>query len=316
MKSPLPALALFCAFILPTIAAAPLTYDQQEAHLKSWYAHLVPTLPPGTVSVIDQPYVPNPIRGISPDSSQLLDLFVPAGPGPFPLVVNIHGGGWHAGGKEGGIAECKPYLLHGIAYASLGYRWVQDAHFPAQMEDCNDAIGWLRAHAAQYHLDPNEVGVFGHSAGAHLCALIGTTGDGTTFKNPQKVQAVVCASGPFDLDRDRGQWPKSMFMWNPRDPMAPFFPNGAYDTAFARYASPETYIHPGLPPFFILHGDADTTVPLGQAQVFAADLKKAGDDVTIRVGPGKNHGSILDAQAKAESLAFFEKNLLHQVPNP
>ena len=181
------------------------------------------------MSLIDQAYVPNPIHGSTPDSSQLLDLFVPAGPGPFPVVVNIHGGGWHAGGKEGGIGASKPYLHAGIAYASVGYRLVQDAHFPAQIDDCNDAIGWLRAHAAQYHLDPNEVGVFGHSAGGHLCALIGTTGDTTTFKNPQKVQAVVCASGVYDLDRDRGKWPKSMFMWNAKDAMMPFFPTGTYD---------------------------------------------------------------------------------------
>jgi acetyl esterase/lipase len=311
MKILLPFLVLLGAFNLRAAAAAPLTYDQRAAEIKAHYAKELPLLPPGTVSVIDQPYVANPIHGVSPDSSQLLDLFVPAGPGPFPLVVNIHGGGWHAGGKQGGIGDCKMYLAQGIAYASIGYRWVQDAPFPAQIDDCNDAIGWLRAHAAQYHLDPDKVGVFGHSAGAHLCALIGTTGDGTTFKNPQKVQAVVCVSGPFDLDRDRGLWPKAMFMWNAHDPMFNFFPTHAYDSAFARYASPESYIHPGLPPFLILHGGSDTLVPVGQAQVFVDDLKKAGDDVTFRIGPGKTHGSILDAQAKAESLAFFEKHLQH-----
>jgi acetyl esterase/lipase len=311
MKKFLPAFVFFCAVLAHSPAAEPLTYEQQETQIKTWYARLLPTLPPSTVSVINQPYVANPIRGISPDSNQLLDLFVPAGPGPFPLVVNIHGGGWHVGGKQGGLVDCKPYLSHGIAYATLGYRWVQDAHFPAQIEDCNDAIGWLRAHATPYHLDPNEIGLFGHSAGAHLCALIAATGDGATFKNPQNVQAVVCISGPFDLERDRGQWPKSMFMWNARDPMFPFFPTGAYDPAFARYASPETYIHPGMPPFLILHGGADTIVPLGQAEIFAGDLKKAGVDVTFRVGAGKSHDSILDAQAKSEALAFFEKHLQH-----
>jgi acetyl esterase/lipase len=288
---------------------APPSYEEQQAKIKSLYQKLLPSLPKGTVSLIDQPYVENPPKGIMPDSTQKLDLFVPAGKGPFPLIVVIHGGGWHAGGKDWGIAAAQTYLPKGFAVAGIDYRWVQDAPFPAQIEDCNTAITWLRAHASQYHLDPDRIGVMGHSAGAHLCALIATTGDGTTFKNPQKVQAVLCESGPFDLDRDRGKWPLKTMMWKDPDPMASFFPEKKYDGAFARYASPQSYIHPGIPPIMIVHGEKDTLVPSGQAEVFAEDLKKAGVDVDFRITVGRDHGTVMDDKAKADAVAFFERYL-------
>ena len=269
-----------------------------------------PSLPPGTISVIDQVYVEHPApTGISPDSSQKLDLFVPAGSGPFPVIVNIHGGGWHAGGKGEGPALARTYLPRKIAVASLNYRWVQDSPFPAQIEDCNAALGWLRANAAKYRLDPNRFAVTGHSAGAHLCALIATTGDGTTFKNSQKVQAAVCMAGPFDLDRERGQWPKKSFLWNERDAMFPFFPNKKFDGAFARWASPQSYIHPGIPPMFVVHGEKDPLVPLAQAKVFAEDLKKAGVDITFHISAGRDHNP-MDEPSRAEAIAFMEKHLL------
>src|ERR1700744_93897 len=98
-------LSFFCLVLanFPTFAAP--TYEEREAQLKEWYAKTLPSLsqlPEGPVIVINQPYVETVTRGISPDSSQLLDLFVPHGNGPFPVIVNIHGGGWHAGGKESG----------------------------------------------------------------------------------------------------------------------------------------------------------------------------------------------------------------------
>ena len=309
----------FLVFLLPPLSAqtnvppahpVPLTYEQRAAQIDAFYAKLPSRFPAGTVELFKQPYeADTSFHGIYPDSNQMLDLAVPPGNGPFPVVIWIHGGGWHSGAREGAMGDCVPYLQNGFAYASIGYRWVQDAPFPAQIEDCNDAIGWLRAHAATYHLDPNAIGVMGHSAGAHLCALLAATGGGTTFKNPQPVQAAVCFSGVYDLDRDRGQWPHSMFLWNPHDPMFPFFPQRVYDSTFAQYASPQSYIHPGMPPILIFVGDQDKSVPVGQAQVFADDLKKAGVDVTFELEAGKDHGSVVSAETRAQTLAFFQQKL-------
>lgn len=285
------------------------SYEENQEQIKARYQALLSQLPEGTVSLIDQPFVTNPIKGIMPDSTQKLDLFVPKGTGPFPLIVAIHGGGWHAGGKDWGLKMAPTFLPLGFAVAGIDYRWVQDAPFPAQIQDCNAAIAWLRAHATQYHLDRNRIGVMGHSAGAHLCALIATTGDGATFKNPQKVQAALCESGPFDLDRDRGKWPPKTMMWGDHDPMLSFFPKGKYDGAFARYASPQSYVHPGIPPMMIVHGEKDTLVPSSQAVIFAESLIKAGVTTDFRITQGRDHGTVMDDKAKADALAFFEHYL-------
>ncbi|MEI9960259.1 MAG: alpha/beta hydrolase [Limisphaerales bacterium] len=124
----------------------------------------------------------------------MLDLYVPAGNGSFPLVIWIHGGGWHGGDKEtSGASLALQFLPHGFALASLDYRYTYDAPFPAQIEDCNKALVWLRLNAKKYHLDPDRVGVVGHSAGAHLAALMAATGDGHQFS--KDATSVRCARG-------------------------------------------------------------------------------------------------------------------------
>ncbi len=109
---------------------------------------------------------------------QKLDLYVPDQPdGPLPLIIWVHGGGWAAGSKDG----CPPlrggYTRRGYAVASIGYRLSGDAIFPAQIEDCKAAIRWLRAHAKEYNLDPDHFAAWGSSAGGHLVALLGTSGN-------------------------------------------------------------------------------------------------------------------------------------------
>src|SRR5204862_2061067 len=111
-----------------------------------------------------------------------LDLYLPEkAAGPLPLLIWVHGGGWQNGSKDG----CPPlrggYLERGYAVASIGYRLSQHAVFPAQIEDCKAAIRWLRAHAQEYGLDKARFGVWGSSAGGHLVALIGTSGDVKAF---------------------------------------------------------------------------------------------------------------------------------------
>ncbi len=135
----------------------------------------------------------------------LLDLFLPAkAAGRLPLVVWIHGGGWQAGSKEG----CPAQWLVGKGYvvASINYRLSQHAVFPAQIEDCKAAIRWLRAHSAEYAIDPDRIGVFGGSAGGHLVALLGTTGNvkdlegnGGNLDQSSRVQCVVDWYGPTDF---------------------------------------------------------------------------------------------------------------------
>lgn len=285
-----------------------------QATVESQKEKLIERLPAGSLKFLDEPYVPGAHAGSQIASVQTLDLYVPAGKGPFPLILWIHGGGWHLGDKDvSGAKLAVQFIPRGFALASLNYRYTYDAPFPAQLEDCNAALVWLRANAEKYHLDPNHVGAVGHSAGAHLAALMATTGDGNQFFTGRagsvRVQAAVCWAGPFDLDRERGNWPISMFAWKANDPFAKtFFPGGSYDRDFARWASPMSYIHPGLPPMLIVHGGKDTVVPMGQASMFAARLKKSGASVTFRADPDHGH-DVMGDDATKEAILFFERSL-------
>ncbi len=136
-----------------------------------------------------------------------LDLYLPEkAEGRLPLVVWIHGGAWWAGSKDG--CPAVPLTAKGYAVASINYRLSQHAVFPAQIEDCKAAIRWLRANAAKYHLDADHIGVWGASAGGHLVAMLGTTGNvkelegkGGNLDQSSRVQCVVDWFGPSDLAR-------------------------------------------------------------------------------------------------------------------
>lgn len=268
-------------------------------------------LPAGSSHHLDLAYVAGTKPGLKPDSVQTLDLFVPPGKGPFPLIFWIHGGGWHSGGKENsGINLALKFLPRGFALASINYRLTADAPFPAQIEDCNAALIYLRQHAADYHLDADRVGALGHSAGAHLAALMAVTGDSRRFSPDPgasvRVQAAVCWATPADLDRERGDWPKTSMMYNGTNaPLWAFFPDKSYDGSFARTASPASYVHPGVPPMIIVHGAQDKLVPPGQAVAFAEALKKTGVPVTLRVDPEHGH-DVMNARSTDEAIEFFD----------
>lgn len=273
---------------------------------------LIAKLPPGSRHHLDLAYVASTKPGQKPDSVQTLDLFVPPGKGPLPLIFWIHGGGWHSGGKENsGINLALKFLPKGFALASINYRLTADAPFPAQIEDCNAALIYLRQHAAEHRLDPDRVGALGHSAGAHLAALMAVTGNSWRFSPTSgasvRVQAAVCWATPADLDRERGDWPKTSMMYNGTNaPLWAFFPDKIYDGDFARTSSPASYVHPGVPPIIIVHGTQDKLVPPGQAVAFADALKKSGVNVTLRVDPDHGH-DVMNAPSIAEAAAFFER---------
>src|SRR5271163_4692110 len=135
-----------------------------------------------------------------------LDLYLPSDrQPPYPLVIYIHGGAWKIGDKTD-LPDISGLRKSGFAVASINYRLLPEAVFPAQIEDCKSAISWLRANAHAYDLDPEHFAVWGYSAGGHLAALVGTTGDTATpswaaEKNgvSNKVSAVCVWSGPSDL---------------------------------------------------------------------------------------------------------------------
>jgi acetyl esterase/lipase len=242
-----------------------------------------PRPPPGVHVFKDLAYVPGG------HERQKLDLYVPVdGEGPFPLIVWIHGGSWRYGSKEGCIPV--PWALKGYVVASINYRLSQDATFPAQIEDCKSAVRWLRAHAKGYKIDRDHVIAWGDSAGGHLASLLGTAGDAAEWEprppaESSRVQAVIDWYGRADLTRvctDPSMAEHAVAR------LIGGSGQGVYDTA--RKASPIAHVTRDDPPFLIMHGEVDTTVPVQQSEDFAAALKKAGVPVILVVLKGIGHG--------------------------
>jgi acetyl esterase/lipase len=238
------------------------------------------------------------------DESQKLDLYLPEKPAekPMPLLVHIHGGGWHAGSKY--PCPVVMFVLQGYAVASVEYRFSQKAIFPAQIQDCQAAIRWLRANRQKYHFDPDRVGVVGASAGGHLSALVGTSGGKKIFApiggnedQSDRVQVVCDYFGPTDFNtvvQQANDDPnvKNIFKFNtPTDPYSSLIGAKLDDKAKCDAVSPVHYVSKDCPPVLILHGTYDSLVPFAQSEEFAAALKDKGVEVWLQKIPGAGHGA-------------------------
>jgi len=260
----------------------------------------------------DIPYV------IDGHKHQQLDLFLPAADGPArPLVVTVHGGGWSGGSRKEYYALGIALVNKGYVVASIDYRLSQDAIYPAQIEDCKAAIRFLRAHASEYGIAPNRVGAWGQSAGGHLVALLGTTGDirdfdtGANLDQSSKVQCIVDWYGPTDF-LHFGE-PPLPIVNNPNNAGSRLINGmaGAVAPEKARRASPVYFVNKNSSPFLIMHGDKDNTVPLQQSQILEAALKKSGSECALMVLSGAGHGgpAFKSPEATAAVLQFLDRHL-------
>jgi acetyl esterase/lipase len=279
----------------------------------------------------------NVIRDISyvpqdKSSAHTLDLYLPAYRAvlekPRPLIIWIHGGGWDSGSKSDSPGTVLPQL--GYICASINYRLTDQATYPAQLEDCQNAIRFLRDKSRQYRIDPKKVGVWGLSAGGHLAALVGLGAESTTedmnadkstaiktetsaqlIRDSTKIQAVCDWAGPSDLLAITKQCgPKNQFHVNAVDgPIAKLLgglPESVPEKA--KLASPVTFVHVGAPPFFILHGDDDEVIPVQQSIELSKLLRRSGNDCTLRIVPGGKH-KFYSENSVGESIKFFDRCL-------
>ncbi len=224
----------------------------------------------------------------------------------------MHGGGWQNGSKAGGGPALR-MANRGYAVASINYRLSGMAAFPAQIEDVKAAVRFLRANARKYNLDPDRFGAWGGSAGGHLVALLGTSGDvkelegdGPNKDVSSRVQAVCDFFGPTDLAKLVGD------STNAQSPVLKLLGGPVADKkAEAEKANPITHISKKAPPFLIVHGDKDPTVPLNQSELLHEALKKAGVESTLIVLPGAGHGgaAFSGAETAKKIDEFFDKHL-------
>ncbi len=278
-------------------------------------------LPAGVEAHRDLPYVENGHQ------RQKLDLYLPEkAERPLPVIVWVHGGGWRAGDK--GNCPALSHVSRGYAVASIGYRLSGDAIFPAQIEDCKAALRWLRANAAQYRLDSQRIGAWGSSAGGHLVALLGTSGNATEFEvgahrdQSSAVQAVCDFYGPTDLLQMDAHAPaSSRLKHDPAESPESRLIGGAIqeNKAKTQLANPIRYVTKTAPPFLIVHGDEDSTVPHHQSQLLFDALKQAGTSVHFHTIKGAGHGGPGFAGAEIDPLVaeFFDRHLKSgQTPQP
>jgi acetyl esterase/lipase len=244
-----------------------------------------------------------------------LDLYLPAKGTRLPLIIHIHGGAFKMGSKSDGVPT--DYLDQGYGVASINYRLSQHAKFPAQIEDCKAAVRWLRAHAAEYRLDPERFAAWGSSAGGHLAAMLGTTSDvkdfdvGENLNQASRVQAVVDYFGPTDfLQMDAHRLANGM-THDPADSPESELVGGAIqeNKEKTRRANPITYVSANDPPFLICHGDADPLVPHHQSELLDAALKSARVEVTFYTVKGAGHGRFSDPKVADMTRAFLAKHL-------
>lgn len=242
----------------------------------------------------------------------------------LPLIICIHGGGWSKGYRS----ALAPFLIHlaqnGYAAATISYRLSPKHKFPDHIEDVRASVRFLRAHAAQYNLDPQRFGAMGFSAGGHLAIMLGVMGPQDSPKGdednpgqPATVLAVVNYFGSVDFrtwrvteegdQRIRRQNNGLGF----EQVLAGVF--GGYDPTapIMRDASPAHYLDADDSPILTFHGTEDLSVPFAQASEFDGKMKQAGATHHLYVMQGEGHGWSGEKLQKTMDahLEFFNKHL-------
>ncbi len=247
-----------------------------------------------------------------------LDIYQPAerGTQARPAVVLLHGGGW-VGFDKSTMSGMGNFLArNGMVAFAVDYRLFdprlsdgKENHWPAQLDDVQRAVRWVRANASKYGVDPQRIGAFGHSAGAQLASLLGMedtrdNSDAALAKYSSKVEAVVDVSGPTDFTTDR-------------DAEGDKFLTGFLGADYAKHeevwreASPAFHAAKTDAPFLIVHGTKDEEVPMAQSQELYDKLKAAGVPVSlVKVEDGHTFQAPENRRRLAmETLTFFHQYL-------
>jgi arylformamidase len=218
---------------------------------------------------------------------RMLDVYSPSEGEKNPIIVWIHGGGWRAGNKAGVQNKPTAFVDKGFVFVSVNYRFVPQVNLKEMTGDIAKAIKWIHDHAKDFGGDPNTIFVAGHSAGAHLAALVCTDGrylqaEGLTLANIKGCIPVDTAA--YDLPKrvaDAG---------GVQERVAEVF---GKDNDSHKELSPITYVAKGknIPPFCLLYV-ADRPDSTAQSKAFAKALQDAGIEATVVSGEGKTHGTI------------------------
>ncbi len=270
-------------------------------HLANAQSPVQNIFPKGTIMYSNLPYANDTLK------KHLLDIYLPSNAGRnTPLIVWIHGGAWMVNDKYADMGymknTVKAFIDSGYALASIDYRFSTDAVFPAQIQDCNQALEYLYQHAEQYKIDRNRIAVIGFSAGGHLASLmvLSNNNDVKDFypdgiKTNFRIKCAIDFYGPSDFVVLAGSPDTSIN--NARNPVAILL--GALPLErpdLAKRASPVTYVDKNDPPFFIVQGEKDQSVPYTQSKLLSSWLTITGVKNQLIIVPGAPHfGEMFDA---------------------
>ena len=241
---------------------------------------------------------------------QTCDLYLPeTGNGPFPLIIDLHGGAWCVGSKRQCNMECVLGALdHGYAILCVEYRLAPKTKFPEFLFDVKTAVRFARANAEKYMLDPARFIALGDSAGGHLALMTGFTAGRPEYEGEKygyagvssEVQAVVDFFGPAVLNDKSAEWLKENGIMDVEycgigpqgatmmDKILPFI---STDVDMLPLVSPIAYVHKDIPPVLIMHGEIDYIVPVQNSTLLAERIREVcgPERVDLRLFPDRTH---------------------------
>jgi len=276
------------------------------------------TLLVGSLSVTAQPAQYKDIIYARPDGLALgLDIYVPENIDKPALIVQIHGGAWRFGSKDGGVPM--EFVDHAYAVASLDFRQSTDAPFPAMIHDIKAGIRFLRANADAYGYDASKIAITGASSGAHLALLTGVSNghaelEGNLGDYPgtsSDVQAILSYFAASDLTSILSQ--STHFGLSVREPALELLLGSLPEDneELAILASPVYLVDADDPPLLLLHGDMDPQMPINQSLQMLGAYKAKGLDVSFDPVHGAVHGGpgFFDAEHLANALEFLDRTI-------
>jgi acetyl esterase len=216
--------------------------------------------------------------------SLTLDASIPDGKGPYPAVIIVHGGGFTQGNKGSFVTPLFPVFTNaGFVWFTINYRLAPKSHFPAPIEDAEDAVRWVKAHAAEYKVDPNRTALLGESAGGHIVAYIAATSG-----SKLGLKGVVPFYAPHDLYYEAMNQPQA------QKTLRAFVGTGEEMNPavieLLKQASPYYHVQKNMPSMLLIHGTADDLVAYEQSVRMLDKLRSAGVTAELYTVKDGNHG--------------------------
>jgi acetyl esterase/lipase len=233
-----------------------------------------------------------------PDGVSLeLDAYIPSGGSAGPALLLIHGGGYRSGDRSEWTGEARRLASEdGIVAVTVDYRLTPEFHFPAQLEDVQSAVRFLRENAADFHVDPTRIGALGGSAGGHLALLLATTGSGDLTKGT-RIAVAASWSAPTDLETLQNGTSLGLL-------------GCSFQACPDKWkeASPFDQVDESDAPMY-LAVSTNERVPSDQDTRMASKCESLGVPVQLHLVPGSGHARAYEDVVWDETLKFLEDHL-------